>query len=99
MRQFHHLPRRAFALALFAGLVTAARAQPPGAPPDKGEQPKGAVPQLPPTILRDAVSPIDLVTALKLAGAENPELARAAAAQGIEVVEGCTLVMLRTGEF
>ena len=32
-------------------------------------------------------------------GAENPSLARAAEAQGIETVEGCTLVMLATGEF
>ena len=32
-------------------------------------------------------------------GAENPELARRAAAEAIEVVEGCTLVMLRTGTF
>lgn len=32
-------------------------------------------------------------------GAENPHLAREAEARGIEVVEGCTLVMLRTGQF
>jgi predicted CoA-binding protein len=32
-------------------------------------------------------------------GAENPELARRAEAEAIEVVEGCTLVMLRTGTF
>lgn len=32
-------------------------------------------------------------------GAENPNLARQAEAKGIEVVEGCTLVMLRTGAF
>lgn len=32
-------------------------------------------------------------------GAENPELAQAAEAEGIEAVEGCTLVMLRTGQF
>lgn len=32
-------------------------------------------------------------------GAENPDLARRAEAAGIEVVEGCTLVMLRTGQF
>jgi predicted CoA-binding protein len=32
-------------------------------------------------------------------GAENPELARAAAAHGIEVLEACTLVLLRTGQF
>lgn len=32
-------------------------------------------------------------------GAENLNLARQAAARGIEVVEGCTLVMLRTGQF
>jgi hypothetical protein len=32
-------------------------------------------------------------------GAENPHLAREAKARGIEVVEGCTLVMLRTGQF
>src|SRR5436190_20783533 len=29
-------------------------------------------------------------------GAENPHLAREATARGIEAVEGCTLVMLRT---
>ena len=32
-------------------------------------------------------------------GAENPHLASEAKARGIEVVEGCTLVMLRTGQF
>jgi predicted CoA-binding protein len=32
-------------------------------------------------------------------GAENSELAAKAEAAGIEVVEGCTLVMLRTGQF
>ncbi len=32
-------------------------------------------------------------------GAENEELAAAASGMGIEVVEGCTLVMLRTGLF
>jgi predicted CoA-binding protein len=32
-------------------------------------------------------------------GAENSALARKAEEAGIEVVEGCTLVMLRTGQF
>ena len=32
-------------------------------------------------------------------GAENADLATQAHAQGIEVVEGCTLVMLRSGTF
>jgi uncharacterized protein len=32
-------------------------------------------------------------------GAENPALAARAEAAGIEVVEGCTLVMLRSGRF
>ena len=32
-------------------------------------------------------------------GAENPDLVRRAEAAGIEVVEGCTLVMLRSGRF
>jgi predicted CoA-binding protein len=32
-------------------------------------------------------------------GAENPELARRAKPAGIEVVEGCTLVMLRSRRF
>jgi len=32
-------------------------------------------------------------------GAENPALAEKAEEAGIEVVEGCTLVMLRTGQF
>jgi predicted CoA-binding protein len=32
-------------------------------------------------------------------GAENDTLAEAASSAGIEVVEGCTLVMLRTGLF
>jgi uncharacterized protein len=32
-------------------------------------------------------------------GAENPVLAASAAAQGIEVVEGCTLVMLSIGNY
>lgn len=32
-------------------------------------------------------------------GTENDELIRLAEAQGIETVEGCTLVMLRSGQF
>lgn len=32
-------------------------------------------------------------------GAENPELAERLRAIGVEVVEACTLVMLRTGQF
>src|SRR5205085_5548551 len=32
-------------------------------------------------------------------GAENPDLAEKAEEAGIEVVEACTLVMLRTGQF
>ena len=32
-------------------------------------------------------------------GTENAELAREASAAGIEVVEACTLVMLRTGQY
>src|SRR5690606_42128900 len=32
-------------------------------------------------------------------GAENAELAEKARASGIEVVEGCTLVMLNTGQY
>ena len=32
-------------------------------------------------------------------GTENPELARAARAQGIETEEACTLVMLATGQY
>ena len=32
-------------------------------------------------------------------GAENPALAEKAEEAGIEVVEGCTLVMLQTGQF
>ncbi|MBL7803524.1 MAG: CoA-binding protein [Saprospiraceae bacterium] len=32
-------------------------------------------------------------------GAENPRLARLARAQGIETVEGCTLVMLSIGNY
>ena len=32
-------------------------------------------------------------------GAENPELMQIAAHKGIEVIEACTLVMLRTGDF
>jgi hypothetical protein len=32
-------------------------------------------------------------------GAENSALAAEAEQAGIEVVEGCTLVMLRTGQF
>ncbi len=32
-------------------------------------------------------------------GAENPDLVRRARQNGIEVVEGCTLVMLRSGRF
>ena len=32
-------------------------------------------------------------------GAENDDLARSARAKGIEVVEDCTLVMLRSGTF
>ena len=36
---------------------------------------------------------------IKNPGAENPALAEKAEAAGIEVVEGCTLVMLGTGQF
>ena len=32
-------------------------------------------------------------------GAENPELEALAAIQGVEVVNACTLVMLRTGQY
>ncbi len=32
-------------------------------------------------------------------GTENPELQQKCAAQGMEVIEACTLVMLRTGQF
>lgn len=32
-------------------------------------------------------------------GAENPELAEALRAEGIEALEACTLVLLRTGQF
>ena len=32
-------------------------------------------------------------------GTSNPELARKAGKKGIEIVEGCTLVMLKTGQF
>jgi predicted CoA-binding protein len=32
-------------------------------------------------------------------GTENPEFGKMAAGAGIEVVEGCTLVMLRTGQY
>jgi predicted CoA-binding protein len=32
-------------------------------------------------------------------GAENPDLASRAQERGIEVIEGCTLVMLRSGTF
>lgn len=32
-------------------------------------------------------------------GAENPELAKMATAQGIQAIEACTLVMLSTGQY
>lgn len=32
-------------------------------------------------------------------GSENPEFANLAESKGVEVVEGCTLVMLRTNQF
>ena len=32
-------------------------------------------------------------------GSENPPLAKASEAQGLEIVEGCTLVMLSTGQY
>lgn len=32
-------------------------------------------------------------------GSENPELAKLAEEKGVEVVEGCTLVMLRTNQY
>jgi outer membrane protein TolC len=64
-----------YALALGVLTVALAAAQPPGQQPgEKGGQPKHAAPAPPATILRAAASPIDLTTALKLAGAENPEL-------------------------
>lgn len=59
-----------FAAGLLATFVSGVSAQ----PPDKGAQPKAAIPEAPSTVLRSAVSPIDLVTALRLAGTENPEL-------------------------
>lgn len=57
-----------------ATLLASSQAQPPGRPPKTGESPKTAPPALPPTILSAAVAPIDLATALKLAGVENPEI-------------------------
>ncbi len=69
MRPLHRIPP-AFAVGLLASALVSGV----GAQPDKGAQPKTTSPEPPPTILRAAVSPIDLATALRLAGAENPEL-------------------------
>ena len=69
---------------LGAGFGSAGLAQPPAAqPPDKKAVPADKAPPAksvpepgppPPTILQPEESPIDLGSALKLAGAENPEL-------------------------
>jgi len=60
---------------LGAGAATAV-AQPPAAPPPVLVKPGQVTPPEPPpnTILRPGENPIDLGTALRLAGAENPEL-------------------------
>lgn len=74
---------RIVSVALVPGLVCAALAQDPGTPdlppPRKltptGKGSKQSQPEPPPgTILTDGQSPIDLGSALRLAGADNPEL-------------------------
>ena len=71
-----------WAIALAIGLASLAVAQrpvaePPSVHPPAGKAGPGKSPLPPPppgTILQPGESPIDLATALKLAGAENPEL-------------------------
>jgi outer membrane protein TolC len=84
VRQFNPFLSRIAAGCVAAGLGSAVVAQPPGdEPPAKKADPgvklppprAVSAPEPPPgTILRPEESPIDLDTALRLAGAQNPEL-------------------------
>jgi predicted CoA-binding protein len=51
------------------------------------------------TLLIDQILAADPQRIIMNPGAENEDLAAAASGAGIEVVEGCTLVMLRAGLF
>jgi outer membrane protein TolC len=59
-------------LGLFIGSAAAAPPEPAPIPPPKGETSKP--PPLVPSLLDDAVRPIDLAAALQLAGVQNPEI-------------------------
>jgi outer membrane protein TolC len=82
MRPWHHISGRVAAGLLGVGFTSLAAAQPPADnPPSKGAfatektPAKPGDPEPPPgTILGPGESPVDLGTALRLAGAENPEL-------------------------
>jgi predicted CoA-binding protein len=49
--------------------------------------------------LDGAVDTVTLYVQIFNPGTENPDLAARLARQGVEVLEACTLVMLRTGQF
>jgi outer membrane protein TolC len=75
------LVRAGYIAALVLGIACAATAQPPKVDPparvpDAGKKATPEKPPKPPpgTILKEAEIPIDLGTALRLAGAENPQL-------------------------
>lgn len=84
MRRLQYIWCRIVPLIFGTGLVSAALAQPPTAdlpaprkiePNPKGLPLKAPTPEPPPgTILEPGEVPIDLATALRLAGADNPEL-------------------------
>lgn len=99
--RFHDLLRWcAGALFLFGTLVVLA-APPEGNPPTDTEKlpaPRvleGAAPVLAPSILSEGSQPIDLATALKLAGVENPEILLARE----RVVEAVALRQLAAAQF
>jgi outer membrane protein TolC len=80
MRPPYHICRRVAAALLATGLGTAAAQQPAGQPEQKdktGAKAPAAATEVPPppgTILQPGELPIDLASALRLAGVENPEL-------------------------
>ncbi|MDB5313875.1 MAG: Outer rane efflux protein [Gemmataceae bacterium] len=76
MRPGRRVWARMAAGLLGTGLASAVAAQPPAAdPPTKAAPGKAALPPPPPgTILQPGEAPMDLGTALRLAGVENPEL-------------------------
>jgi outer membrane protein TolC len=82
MRSSRRFWNRAAAGLLGLGLATVALAQPPAGPPQKNAAPEDKIPPPklieagppPETILQPGENPMDLGTALRLAGVENPQL-------------------------